>query len=60
MPTSGVERNYGYMAQWWGIAAAAVVFGLYAARRAAKNANRVESKGLEDGDAAGNGQTPRA
>ncbi|WP_225032717.1 SURF1 family protein [Paraburkholderia sp. XV] len=60
MPTSGVERNYGYMAQWWGIAAAAVVFGLYAARRAAKNANRIESKGLEEGDAAGNGQAPRA
>ena len=35
-PTSGVERNYGYMFQWWGMAAAALVFGLYAARRAAK------------------------
>ncbi|HDR8961505.1 TPA: SURF1 family protein [Burkholderia vietnamiensis] len=34
--TTGVERNYGYMFQWWGIAAAALGFGLYAARRAAK------------------------
>jgi cytochrome oxidase assembly protein ShyY1 len=34
-PTLGVERNYGYMLQWWGMAAAAVGFGLYAARRAA-------------------------
>lgn len=36
-PTTGVERNYGYMFQWWGMAVAAVVFGLYAARRAARN-----------------------
>ncbi|MGN6316504.1 SURF1 family protein [Trinickia sp.] len=35
-PTMGVERNYGYMFQWWGMAAAALGFGLYAARRAAK------------------------
>jgi cytochrome oxidase assembly protein ShyY1 len=35
-PTTGVERNYGYMAQWWGMAAAALAFGLYAARRAAR------------------------
>lgn len=34
-PTTDVDRNYGYMAQWWGMAAAALVFGLYAARRAA-------------------------
>ncbi len=34
-PTTGVERNYGYMLQWWGMAAAAIAFGLYAARRAA-------------------------
>ncbi len=34
-PTLGVERNYGYMLQWWGMAAAALGFGLYAARRAA-------------------------
>ncbi|MFP6557039.1 SURF1 family protein [Paraburkholderia sp. B3] len=34
-PTLGVERNYGYMFQWWGMAAAALGFGLYAARRAA-------------------------
>ncbi|WP_233846727.1 SURF1 family protein [Paraburkholderia sp. HD33-4] len=35
-PTTGVERNYGYMMQWWGMAAAALAFGLYAARRAGK------------------------
>jgi cytochrome oxidase assembly protein ShyY1 len=34
-PTTGVERNYGYMFQWWGMAVAALGFGLYAARRAA-------------------------
>jgi cytochrome oxidase assembly protein ShyY1 len=34
-PTTDVDRNYGYMAQWWGMAAAALGFGLYAARRAA-------------------------
>lgn len=34
-PATGVERNYGYMFQWWGMAAAALGFGLYAARRAA-------------------------
>jgi surfeit locus 1 family protein len=35
-PTMGVDTNYGYMLQWWGMAAAALGFGLYAARRAAK------------------------
>lgn len=35
-PTTGVERNYGYMLQWWGMALAALAFGLYAARRAAR------------------------
>jgi surfeit locus 1 family protein len=35
-PTLGVDTNYGYMLQWWGMAAAALAFGLYAARRAAK------------------------
>ncbi len=34
--TSGVERNYGYMLQWWGMAVAALVFGLYAAWRAGR------------------------
>lgn len=34
-PAMDVERNYGYMLQWWGMAAAALGFGLYAARRAA-------------------------
>lgn len=37
-PSTGVERNYGYMFQWWGMAAAALVFGLYVARRAATKA----------------------
>ncbi|KNH09996.1 Cytochrome oxidase biogeneis protein Surf1, facilitates heme A insertion [Candidatus Burkholderia brachyanthoides] len=40
-PTLGVERNYGYMYQWWGMAAAAIGFGLYAARRAAKKGDAV-------------------
>jgi surfeit locus 1 family protein len=40
-PTTGVERNYGYMFQWWAMAAAAIGFGLYAARRAAKKDQRV-------------------
>jgi surfeit locus 1 family protein len=35
-PNTDVERNYGYMFQWWGMALAALGFGLYAARRAAK------------------------
>ena len=35
-PDTDVERNYGYMLQWWGMAIAAVAFGLHAARRAAK------------------------
>ncbi|KMQ80945.1 Cytochrome oxidase biogeneis protein Surf1, facilitates heme A insertion [Candidatus Burkholderia pumila] len=33
-PTMGVERNYGYMLQWWGMAFAAIGFGLYAAHHA--------------------------
>jgi surfeit locus 1 family protein len=47
-PTLGVERNYGYMFQWWGMAAAAIGFGLYAARRAA----RKSSAPAEDDEAA--------
>jgi len=39
-----VDTNYGYMLQWWGMALAALGFGLYAARRAAKN------EGKKDGD----------
>lgn len=35
VPVADVERNYGYMLQWWGMAVAALGFGLYAARRAA-------------------------
>ncbi|RQH04631.1 SURF1 family protein [Paraburkholderia dinghuensis] len=34
-PITDVDRNYGYMFQWWGMAAAALGFGLYAARQAA-------------------------
>jgi surfeit locus 1 family protein len=41
VPTQDVERNYGYMFQWWGMAAAAIGFGLYAARRGAKHGKRV-------------------
>jgi surfeit locus 1 family protein len=41
-PTTGIERNYGYMFQWWGMAVAAVAFGLYAARRAAKKDQQVQ------------------
>jgi surfeit locus 1 family protein len=41
-PTTGVERNYGYMFQWWGMAVAAIGFGLYAARRAAKKDQQVQ------------------
>lgn len=36
VPATGVDTNYGYMLQWWGMAVAAIGFGLYAARRAAK------------------------
>ena len=43
-PTVGVERNYGYMFQWWGMAVAALGFGLYAARRAA---TKERSPGVE-------------
>jgi surfeit locus 1 family protein len=44
-PTLGVDTNYGYMLQWWGMAAAALGFGLYAARRAAKVAAKKDSPG---------------
>jgi surfeit locus 1 family protein len=44
-PTLGVDTNYGYMFQWWGMAAAALGFGLYAARRAAKVATKKDSPG---------------
>lgn len=35
-PAADVDRNYGYMLQWWGMALAALGFGLYAAWRAAR------------------------
>jgi len=34
-PTADVARNYGYMVQWWAMAAAALGFGLYLAFRRA-------------------------
>ncbi|KND56084.1 Cytochrome oxidase biogeneis protein Surf1, facilitates heme A insertion [Candidatus Paraburkholderia kirkii] len=49
-PTLGVERNYGYMFQWWGMAAAAVAFGLYAARRAAKKGDEGDERDEEAGN----------
>jgi len=42
MPTLDIQRNYGYMLQWWGMAAAALGFGLYAARRAATKKRGVD------------------
>jgi surfeit locus 1 family protein len=42
-PTMGVDTNYGYMLQWWGMAAAALGFGLYAARRAARKGGEGQS-----------------
>ncbi|MCF2134975.1 SURF1 family protein [Mycetohabitans sp. B4] len=42
-PDTGVERNYGYMVQWWGMALAALAFGLYAARRAARGGNDAQA-----------------
>jgi cytochrome oxidase assembly protein ShyY1 len=42
-PTTGVERNYGYMFQWWAMAAAALAFGLYAARRGAKKPHKANA-----------------
>jgi surfeit locus 1 family protein len=62
-PTTGVERNYGYMFQWWGMAAAAVAFGLYAARRGAKHPVVAESAADADPAAknsANNEQAPHA
>lgn len=44
-PTQDVGRNYGYMVQWWAMAAAAAGFGLYAARRAAGKPSREASSG---------------
>ncbi|QGZ60472.1 SURF1 family protein [Paraburkholderia acidisoli] len=42
VPDTDVERNYGYMLQWWGMALAALLFGLYAARKAATKARTGE------------------
>ncbi len=33
---AGVERNYGYMVQWWAMSAVALILGLYCAVRSAK------------------------
>jgi surfeit locus 1 family protein len=35
-PDATAARNYGYVFQWWAMAAVALCFGLYAARRAAR------------------------
>ncbi|HTH59558.1 MAG TPA: SURF1 family protein [Paraburkholderia sp.] len=50
-PTTGVERNYGYMFQWWGMAAAALGFGLYAARRAAAKERGGDDTSVAEEDA---------
>jgi cytochrome oxidase assembly protein ShyY1 len=50
-PTLGVERNYGYMLQWWGMAAAAIAFGLYAARRAARKGDQSDEPDERDDEA---------
>ncbi|AOK30671.1 MULTISPECIES: SURF1 family protein [Burkholderia] len=42
-PTMGVERNYGYMLQWWAMAAAAAGLGLYAAWRAARRPGKKQA-----------------
>jgi len=47
-PTTGVATNYGYMLQWWGMAAAALIFGLYAARRAARRPDSKETSAAGD------------
>jgi cytochrome oxidase assembly protein ShyY1 len=44
-PNMGIERNYGYMLQWWAMAIAAILFGLYAAYRAAHPAAASRGKG---------------
>ena len=46
-PATGVERNYGYMLQWWGIAIAVIVVGLYAARRSARQQRQHEPDQLD-------------
>jgi surfeit locus 1 family protein len=43
--SADTERNYGYMVQWWAMAIAALGFGLYAARRAARPARKGAAKG---------------
>jgi cytochrome oxidase assembly protein ShyY1 len=45
-----VDTNYGYMLQWWGMALAALGFGLYAARRAAKSEGKKDGEQKKDGD----------
>jgi cytochrome oxidase assembly protein ShyY1 len=54
MPDTDVERNYGYMLQWWGMALAALGFGLFAARKAATKA-RIEGAGKRRADHPGTG-----
>ncbi|WP_321907620.1 SURF1 family protein [Paraburkholderia sp. J11-2] len=60
VPNTDVERNYGYMLQWWGMALAALGFGLFAARKAGKGAGkaaatkeRTEGEVRQDAEAPG-------
>jgi surfeit locus 1 family protein len=46
--TADTERNYGYMVQWWAMALAALGFGLYAARRAARTPSKIKTEGKLD------------
>jgi surfeit locus 1 family protein len=56
-PALGVETNYGYMLQWWGMAAAALGFGLYAARRAAKKEQAAGAEAPSQDSQSGRTQT---
>jgi cytochrome oxidase assembly protein ShyY1 len=55
VPDTDVERNYGYMLQWWGMALAALGFGLFAARKAAKSA---ATKARTEGEAGRHAEEP--
>lgn len=56
-PTMGVDTNYGYMLQWWGMALAALGFRLYAARRAAKNEGKKDEEKKDEEKKDGDGQS---
>jgi len=59
VPDTDVERNYGYMLQWWGMALAALGFGLYAARKSATKA-RTEGAAKQRAGETGNGSAKDA